>query len=139
MLLEDIFKGGTEGIFKGVKDLITVFKADPLEVLKLQNAIQVAEYQHAQALAEAQTKINEIEAGSQDKFASRARPSIMWICACGFAYQVLIRPIGQSIMMYWHPDYQMVQLEVETLMTLLFGMLGLGAYRSFEKYNGVTK
>jgi hypothetical protein len=143
MLLEEIFKGATEGgvggIFKGVKDLITTFKADPLEVMKLQSAITTAEQQYELSLVQAQTKINEIEAASQDKFAARWRPALGWICVGGFGYQMMLSPIMQSIINFWYPDFRMDKLEVETLMTLLFGMLGLGAYRSFEKFNGVSK
>lgn len=138
MLISEMFAGGTEGIFKGVKDIISVFKADPLELAKLNQALVESELTHERALVQAQTKINEIEAGSLDKFVSRWRPACGWACVGGLGYQVMLRPLIQSAVMYWYPQYAMVELDISTLNTLLFGLLGLGAYRTVEKLRGAA-
>ena len=70
-------------------------------------------------------------------FKSGWRPYIGWVCGCGFFYQLLIRPILSWLaqnLWQWSP---MPGLEMETLMSLTFGVLGLGAYRTYEKAKGI--
>lgn len=136
--LEDIFKGGTEGIFAGVKGLIQTVKADPLELLKLQQAINDAELKANVALLTAQTKINEIEAGSQDKFVSRWRPAVGWTCVVGLVYSTLLQPLGAWVSLNLGGVAPPI-IDVSILMGLVTSLLGLGAYRSFDKMQGVTK
>ncbi len=136
--LEDIFKGGTEGIFNGLKGLIQTVKADPLELLKIQQAINDAELKANVALLQAQTRINEIEAGSTDKFVSRWRPAVGWICVIGLGYSTLIQPLGAWLSVNLGGIAPPV-IDVNVLMGLVTSLLGLGAYRSFDKMQGATK
>ncbi|WP_372399071.1 hypothetical protein ABMY26_23900 [Azospirillum sp. HJ39] len=39
----------------------------------------------------------------------------------------------------WSPGTPMPQIDTDTLMGLLVPMLGLGAYRTFEKVKGVAR
>lgn len=131
-IISDIFSGGTEGILKGVKDVVGAFKADPLELAKLQHEITKAETEFTLKLAEAQTKINEIEAASQDKFVSRWRPACGWTCVAALGYDSILQPIlaWASLNFGW---YAPPMLNTELLMFLLSGLLGLAGLRSYEK------
>lgn len=86
----------------------------------------------------AQIDVNKEEAKSASWFTSGWRPAVGWTCVGGLAYQLMFRPIlgwvAQNLLGWTLPP----NLELETLMTLLFGMLGLGAYRSVEKVKGVA-
>ena len=97
------------------------------ELLKMQQAGELAVLEKLAASEAAQTEINKIEAASDDKFKSYWRPALGWVCVAGFSYQLLARPflIGAG---YDYPD-----LDMETLAALTFGMLGLGAMRTIEK------
>lgn len=143
-LLEEIFKGGAEGIFSGIKGIIGAFKADP--TVMAQNAQKIMELEIATAQAQmqadlqiqlAQSKVNEIEAGSNDKFASRWRPAAGWLGVIGLAYSVIIYPLltWASLNLAWKTP---PELDVSVLVTLLMGMLGLGTMRTYEKVQGVT-
>jgi len=106
-----------------------------LELLKLQQAGEFRQLEADLQLALAQTKINEVEAASPDPFKSGWRPAAGWVCVSGLAYQFLLQPLlswGSKIADYPTPPL----LELGDLYGLLFGMLGLGAYRSFEKAKG---
>lgn len=131
--LGSILKDGVGGLFNGVATIVKTFKADPLEVMRLEVAIQQAEQQITLALAQAQTKINEIEAASDNLFVSGWRPAVGWVGVTGLAYDNLLRPLLQSLVNLWYPSYTMVSLDTNELATLLFGILGLGAYRTYEK------
>jgi hypothetical protein len=136
--ISDIFAGGTEGVLKGVKDVIGTFKADPLEIAKLDIAMAKLEADLSVGLSQAQTKINEIEAASNDKFVSRWRPAIGWICGAAYAYTFVIQPFlvflltatGHTLDINSLPTISLAELSV-----VLGGLLGLGGMRSFDKWS----
>jgi len=109
--------------------------AAQLELLKLQQAGEFRVLEADLQLALAQTKINEVEAAAPDPFKSGWRPAAGWVCVLGLLYQFLAQPLlawGSVMQGYSAPPV----LELGDLYGLLFGMLGLGAYRSFEKTKG---
>lgn len=89
-------------------------------------------------LALAQLQVNTEEAKSASAFTSGWRPFIGWVCGAALAYQYLIRPIAVSVAAYFNVALPAVGLD-ENLWQLLFGMLGLGAMRSYDKVKGTAK
>ena len=83
-----------------------------------------------------QTKINEIEAGHRTVFVAGWRPFIGWVCGVALAYNFVIRDL--FIWITKTADAPPA-LQMEHLMTVLLGMLGLGGLRTFEKVNDKTK
>lgn len=124
----DFITAGIELFNKGLEKFI------PDANLRQEAAMELAQQANAQILS--QLEMNKAEAASPSLFVAGWRPATGWTCVGGLIYQVILRPIIQSIIMIWYPHYAMVSLEIETLMTLLFGMLGLGAYRTYEKVAG---
>ena len=97
-------------------------------LLQMQQAGELAALEKLSASDAAQVEVNKIEAASDDKFKSYWRPALGWVCVAGFSYQLLARPflIGAG--------YDFPALDMETLASLTFGMLGLGAMRTVEKF-----
>ena len=60
-----------------------------------------------------------------------------WVCVLGLLYQFLIRPITQALLLKY--DVIMPSLDIEDLMALLSGMLGLGFYSMREKQDNVAR
>lgn len=83
-----------------------------------------------------QTKINEIEAGHRSIFVAGWRPFIGWICGFALAYNFIIRDLFIWIL---KPVDIPPALQMEHLMTVLLGMLGLGGLRTYEKIKDKTK
>lgn len=86
-----------------------------------------------------QVETNKIEAASSSLFVSGARPAVMWICAFALAYASVIEPIARFVAMVWFGysgDFPVI--DTDLTMQVLIGVLGLGAYRSFEKAKGVA-
>jgi hypothetical protein len=110
-------------------------QAAQLELLKLQQAGEFKALEADLQLALAQTKINEVEAASPDVFRGGWRPAAGWVCVAGLAYQFLFQPLAawSGGIHGWAPP---PVLDLGDLYGLLFGMLGLGAYRSFERLKG---
>jgi hypothetical protein len=75
----------------------------------------------------AQSNINAEEAKSNSFFKSGWRPMCGWICTSALVFNFIVAPVIKTFV----PS--MPNLEVGELITLLFGMLGLGTLRTIEK------
>jgi len=87
-------------------------------------------------LIELQTKINEAEAQHRSIFVAGWRPFIGWICGVALAYNFVLRDL---IIFAMGKDFVPPALQMDHLMTVLMGMLGLGAFRTYEKIKNVSK
>jgi hypothetical protein len=93
---------------------------------------------HEQQLA--QIEVNKAEAASGSLFKGGWRPFIGWVCGIAFCYHFVVQPIiifvvalvGVNI-----PD--LPEFQMNTLLTVLGGMLGIGGLRTYEKQKGLTK
>jgi hypothetical protein len=81
-----------------------------------------------------QAKINEIEAGSDSLFKSGWRPACGWLCVFGLALHTVGYPLLGWYLTLYHPGAAMPQVDTELLVSLLMGLLGLGGYRTLEKF-----
>ena len=119
--LSRLLGSGTKGLGSLAKDIREAIKGkelDPNEIIELQ------------------TKINEIEAGHRTLFVAGWRPFIGWICGVALAYNFVIRDLFIWITKTTDAP---PALQMEHLMTVLLGMLGLGGLRTFEKIKDKTK
>lgn len=109
-----------------------------MKVMELAQSGELAKLQAETSLALGQIEVNKAEAATSSLFIGGWRPMVGWVCAGGLFYQLLLRPVvGWAAMNLWGWT-EPPSLETETLMTLLFGILGLGAYRTYEKKQGVA-
>ena len=107
---------------------------------KLSHEIATMSEKHAQQLALAQIEVNAAEAASGSLFKGGWRPFVGWVCGVAFCYHFILQPviifivaiIGVNIPDL--PDFQM-----NTLLTVLGGLLGIGGLRTYEKQKGLTK
>ena len=84
----------------------------------------------------AQAEINKIEAASTNLFVAGWRPFVCWTCGAAYAYSFIIQPflLFFATLLHWKVDLaQLPVLDMGELGVMLFGMLGLGAMRSYEK------
>lgn len=83
-----------------------------------------------QKLIELQGEINKVEAQHRNIFVAGWRPFIGWVCGFALAYNFVLRDL-----LIWFLGQEQVPpaLQMEHLMTVLVGMLGLGGMRTFEK------
>lgn len=110
-----------------------------LKIMELESRKELIELENAVKLAAGQLEVNRTEAAAPDNFTRRWRPFIGWVCGMGMAYQFILRPVLPWMAAVVGVDTPpMPPLELDTLMTLLFGVLGLGAYRTTEKLKGAA-
>lgn len=135
--LVDVLNLGTKIIDRVLPDKEKAAEAK-LKLLELQQNGELAVLTAETDLAKGQQDINKVEAANASIFVSGWRPFIGWTCGGGLAYQFILRPllIWVSGMFEFVPP---PSLEMDTLVTLLLGMLGLGSLRTAEKIKGVAK
>jgi hypothetical protein len=85
------------------------------------------------------TEINKAEAASPNRFTSVRRPFVGWTYGAGFAVQFVVAPLGEwRSALAWYP-VKFPQMNLEGMMPIIFGMLGLGAYRTAENFKRMTR
>ena len=85
-------------------------------------------------------EINKEEAKSTNWFVAGWRPAVGWVCATAFAYHYIIQPLALFVIITTGVALPpLPTFEMESLMTVLLGMLGLGGLRTFEKYKEVSR
>jgi hypothetical protein len=126
------------GVFGFLNTLVTRTIPDPTLKAQLRRELELAQMAADADMAKAQAAINQTEAANPNLFVSGWRPFVGWVCGLGLAYAFLIKPIASPLVQKWS-GVPMEALDVGTLLTLLFGMLGLGGMRTVEKMNGVAR
>jgi len=123
-----------------VTGLLDKFVEDKDQKNKLAHELATMADRHAQELAKGQLAVNAEEAKSRNVFVSGWRPFVGWSCGLALFAHFLIFPTADVVTAYMgieavaYPSFDM-----DSLMTVLLGMLGLGGMRSFEKSKGLTK
>ena len=94
---------------------------------------------HAQELAKGQLEVNKTEAAHKSLFVAGWRPFIGWICGVAMLANFLLIPMANFVLDLSGSTNTIPLIELETMMPVLMGMLGLGAMRSFEKVKKVSR
>jgi Protein of unknown function (DUF3154). len=127
-----LIKGAFEGVnsfIMTIRSAITGKVSPEAEASIMQEAIKIEA-----AINQAQAEINKIEAGSSSLFVAGWRPFIGWVCGFALAYNYVLMPFLVWTVTNFYPSAPtMPSLDVNELMTVLLGMLGLGAMRTYEK------
>jgi len=130
-----IFNMGSKIIDKFWPDKVEAERVK-IELFKMTQAGEFKELEAELEKARMQVGVNTAEANSGSNFRGGWRPFIGWICGMGLAYAVLLQPLITGVVRATVPEMQgfvMPDVQTDALMALLFGMLGLGGYRTYEK------
>ncbi len=108
-----------------------------LQQLQIQGDLQT-ELAQLQAVTVNQSDIDKVEASNGSMFVAGWRPAVGWVCAAAVALIYIIGPFFVWMTsLLGHPT-PFPALDTMQLMTLLFGMLGMGTLRTVDKANGVS-
>ena len=91
--------------------------------------------------AKEQIEVNKQEAANNSIFVAGWRPFIGWVCGSAFAWAFVFQPIvvavAAAIGRPINPK-DLAILDFSQIQPVLYGMLGLGAMRTYEKVKGAT-
>lgn len=133
--------GASEKTVEGIKQTLSGMTSEQLlEAKRIDIEFQKFCLDNGIKIQLAQIKVNEEEAKSADKFTSRARPAAIWVGVFGFGYAAVVEPLMRFVATVIF-GYAGPFPAIDTMLTMqvLFGLLGLGAMRSFDKARGTAK
>lgn len=83
-----------------------------------------------------QVELNKAEAQHASIFVAGWRPFIGWVGGVSLAWTFLIQPLLTWAATVYGYTGEFPELNTDPLMTLVMAMLGVGAMRSFDKFQG---
>ena len=122
-----------------VASLLEKFIPDKDLRSKLSHEIATMAEKNAHEQIKAQLDINKTEAQHNSLFVSGWRPAVGWTCCLGMAANFLIIPMTNFALALASSNISIPLIDLETMLPVLLGMLGLGGMRSFEKSKGVSR
>ena len=129
-----------EALIGPVTGLLDKFVEDKDQKARLAHEIATMAEKYAHESALAQVETNREEAKHKNVFVAGWRPFIGWTCGVALAWHFILAPLvlfiagWSGVQLPTLPEFDM-----DSLMTVLLGMLGLGGLRSWEKTKGVAR
>ena len=116
------------------------FFPDKEKAAEAQRAIETALLENAAQINLAQIEVNKEEAQHRTIFVAGWRPFIGWVCGVALAWHFVGVPVTLFFIAWSGAEVpELPVFDMNSLMTVLTGMLGLGGLRTFEKMKGLTK
>jgi hypothetical protein len=104
--------------------------AAQLQLLQLQQSGDLA-------VMTAQTDVNKVEAGNTSLFVSGWRPAVGWLCVAACGWNWIGLPIANfAIAACGYQSLNIHPADINEMLPILTGMLGIGGLRTLEKLNG---
>ena len=123
-----------------VTGLLDKFVEDADQKAKLAHEIATLAEKQSHEAQMAQILTNREEAKHRSIWVAGWRPFCGWVAGFAFAYHMVLVPfITFGIAWSGAEIPEIPAFDMDSLMTVLLGMLGLGGLRTFEKQKGLTK
>tara|TARA_A100000172_G_scaffold27954_1_gene16457 strand:+ start:6043 stop:6450 length:408 start_codon:yes stop_codon:yes gene_type:complete len=122
-----------------VSDILDKVVTDKDLKEKLSHDIATMAERHAHEVVKAQIEVNKTEAQHHSMFVAGWRPAIGWVCCLGMAGNFLIIPFVNMALELLETGVVVPMIELDLMMPVLMGMLGLGAMRTVEKVKKVDR
>jgi len=124
-----------EKLIDPISNILDKFVADKDLKQKLQHELKTELHRANMA----QIEVNKEQAKHSSLFVSGARPAIMWVCCLGLFWSFFLAPLLNWVIVISGSTTSLPAIQTEGLLTLTLSLLGLGGYRSFEKFKGVAR
>lgn len=123
-----------------VAGLLDKFIPDADEKQRLAHEIATMSERHAQELARGQIEINKAEAAHKSIFVAGWRPATGWCLSIALFWHFVLQPFATFVIAYTGVEIPpLPAFDMDSLLTVLLGMLGLGGLRTFEKTKKVSR
>lgn len=126
---------GIDDAIAAALGIVNKFIPDPAQKMEAETALRTALIS-----ADApQLAVDQAEAQSARLFVAGWRPFIGWVCGAALAWQYVAAPLALwATALAHYPVAPPPRLD-DVLWQLMFGMLGMGGLRTYEKIAGVAR
>ena len=121
-----------------VSDVIGKFLPDKTQAEKDQMALVMLQVQGQLQQAQGQLDVDKAEAANASIFVSGWRPFIGWVCGSACAWNWIGLPVAKAAAAFFSYKLLVEPADLTQMLPLLMGMLGMTAFRTYEKINGVA-
>lgn len=128
-----------QSLIAPVTGILDKFIEDKDQKAALAHEIATIADKQANEQAKAQIQLNAVEAAHNSMFVAGWRPSIGWVCSLAMLMNFILLPLINAGLEFGGVDLHIDLIDMETMMPVLFGMLGLGGMRTAEKIKGVQR
>jgi len=122
-----------------VTGLLDKFIEDKDTKNALAHEIATLSQKQAQEAMIAQLEVNKTEAAHKSLFVAGWRPFIGWVCGLGFFSNFIVIPVANFVLQLLSNPIVIPMIDTSQMMPVLMGMLGLGAMRTVEKVQKVSR
>lgn len=123
-----------------VTGLLDKFVEDKDQKAKLAHEIATMAEKQMHEANMGQIEINKAEAQHRSIFVAGWRPFLGWGLATAMIWHFVLAPVTMFVCSYAGIEIpELPTFDMDSLMTVLLGMLGLGGLRTVEKVKGITK
>ena len=123
-----------------VTGLLDKFIEDKDQKARIAHDIATMADRHAQERVMAQMEVNKQEAAHRSLFVAGWRPFIGWTCGVSLAWHFVLSPVVVFVTAWAGVEMPTLPtFDMDSLMTVLLGMLGLGGLRTYEKSKGLSR
>ena len=123
-----------------VTGLLDKFIEDKDQKTKLAHEIATMAEKQMHEANMGQIEINKAEAQHRSIFVAGWRPFLGWCLSFAMAWHFVLATVTMFICSYLGIEIpELPTFDMDSLMTVLLGMLGLGGLRTFEKTKGIAK
>ena len=128
-----------ELLIGAITPLLNKVIPDKTEAAKLAHEIATLAERQAHELAKLQIETNKAEASNPSMFVAGWRPFTGWVCASALAFNYIVLPLFGYILGFFLDAPMPEPLDMDVMLPVLLGMLGLGGIRGYEKVKGVAR
>ena len=128
-----------QSLIKPVVGILDKFIEDKDQRAALAHEIATIADKQANEQALAQIQLNSVEAAHHSLFVAGWRPAVGWVCALAMLLNFILIPFINLGLEFAGLELHLDLIDMETMLPVLFGMLGLGGMRTAEKIKGVQR
>ena len=128
-----------QSLITPVTGILDKFIEDKDQKAALAHEIATIADKQANEQAKAQIQLNAVEAATGSLFIAGWRPAVGWCCALAMLLNFILIPFINLGLDVAGVSIQLELINMETMMPVLLGMLGLGGLRTAEKIKGVQR
>ena len=128
-----------QSLIAPVTGILDKFVEDKDQKAALAHEIATIADKQANEQAKAQIQLNAVEAATGSLFIAGWRPAVGWCCALAMLLNFILIPFINLGLDVAGVTIQLELINMETMMPVLLGMLGLGGLRTAEKIKGVQR